>query len=88
MIETPYPDTAQPRELKLISTHSTALSTPSRFVIRYGAAVRMYLRALLPTQDDADEVEQEFLLQVVEKGLARMRAAEHMARPARPSEKK
>ena len=69
MIDTPHPDKPQPRELKFISTHSTALSTPSRFVIRYGAAVRMYLRALLPTQDDADEVEQEFLLQVVEKGL-------------------
>ena len=31
--------------------------------------MRAYLRALLPTRDDADDVEQEFLLQVVEKGF-------------------
>lgn len=59
----------RPRELKLITTHWTTVSNPSRFVIRYGAAVRAYLRALLPARDDADEVEQEFLLQVVEKGF-------------------
>lgn len=60
---------ARPREIKLISTHWTTVSNPSRFVTRYGAAVRAYLRALLPTRDDADDVEQEFLLQVVEKGF-------------------
>ncbi|NQV25162.1 MAG: hypothetical protein HQ518_12430 [Rhodopirellula sp.] len=59
----------RPRELKLISTHWTTISNPSRFVTRYGAAVRAYLRALLPTRDDADDVEQEFLLQVVAKGF-------------------
>jgi DNA-directed RNA polymerase specialized sigma24 family protein len=59
----------RPRELKFISTHWTTVSNPSRFVTRYGAAVRAYLRALLPTRDDADEVEQKFLLQVVEKGF-------------------
>lgn len=59
----------RPRELKLISTHWTMVSNPSRFVTRYGAAVRKYLRSLLPTRDDADEVEQEFLLQVVERGF-------------------
>lgn len=59
----------QPREIKLISTHWTSLSNPTRFVTRYGGAVRAYLRALLPTHDDADEVEQEFLLQVVAKGF-------------------
>lgn len=59
----------EPRDLRLISTHWTAVANPSRFVTRYGAAVRAYLRALLPTPDDADEVEQEFLLQVVAKGF-------------------
>jgi DNA-directed RNA polymerase specialized sigma24 family protein len=59
----------RPRELKLISTHWTMVSNPSRFVTRYGAAVRTYLRALLPTRHDADDVEQEFLLQVVERGF-------------------
>lgn len=56
-------------ELKLISTHWTIISNPSQFITLYGAAVRAYLRALLPTFDDADEVEQEFLLQVVTKGF-------------------
>jgi len=59
----------RPRELGLITTQWTAISNPSRFVTRYGAAVRAYLRALLPTRDDADEVEQQFLMQVVEKGF-------------------
>lgn len=65
---TPYEPNKQ-EELRLISTHLSGMSNPARFVLRYGAAVRAYLRALLPTQDDADEVEQEFLLRVVEKGI-------------------
>jgi hypothetical protein len=65
----PRNEAEPPRDLKLISTHWTIVSNPSRFVTCYGAAVRAYLRALLPTVDDADEVEQEFLLQVVAKGF-------------------
>lgn len=59
----------RPRQLKLITTQWTTISNPSRFVTRYGAAVRAYLRALLPSRDDADEVEQQFLMQVVERGF-------------------
>lgn len=69
MTESSDRDAERPRDLKSISTHWTTVSNPSRFVMRYGAAVRAYLRALLPTHDDADEVEQEFLLQVVAKGF-------------------
>jgi DNA-directed RNA polymerase specialized sigma24 family protein len=69
MFESITCDSNEQTELRLISTHLSALSSPSRFVLRYGAAVRAYLQALLPTQDDADEVEQEFLLRVVEKGI-------------------
>ena len=69
MFESISCDSNEQTELRLISTHLSALSSPSRFVLRYGAAVRAYLQALLPTQDDADEVEQEFLLRVVEKGI-------------------
>ncbi len=65
----PRNEAEPPRDLNLISTHWTIVSNPSRFVTCYGAAVRAYLRALLPTVDDADEVEQEFLLQVVAKGF-------------------
>jgi len=56
-------------ELRFISTHLSALTSPSRFVLRYGAAVKAYLRAILPTQDDAEEVEQDFLLRILEKGI-------------------
>lgn len=59
----------RPRQLRQITTQWTTISNPSRFVSRYGAAVRAYLRALLPTRDDADEVEQQFLMQVVERGF-------------------
>lgn len=69
MAEPSGTDSHRPRALKFITTHWTTVSNPSRFVIRYGAAVRAYLRALLPTHDAADDVEQEFLLQVVEKGF-------------------
>lgn len=69
MNESANPSSDLPCDLKLISTHWTTLSDPARFVTRYGLAVRAYLRALLPTQDDADEVEQELLLQVVAKGF-------------------
>ena len=69
MFESISCDSNERTELRLISTHLSALSSPSRFVLRYGAAVRAYLQALLPTHDDADEVEQEFLLRVVEKGI-------------------
>ncbi len=69
MAESTGTDSDRPRDLKSITTHWTTVSNPSRFVIRYGAAVRAYLRALLPNRDDADEVEQQFLLQVVEKGF-------------------
>lgn len=69
MLEPRENDAENRANLKQISTHWTTLANPSRFITRYGAAVRAYLRAILPTNDDADEVEQEFLLQVVAKGF-------------------
>lgn len=58
--------------LDAISTHLTSVTDSQRFVLRYGTSIRAYLRALLPTEDAADEVEQEFMLRVVEKGFPKL----------------
>lgn len=57
------------RSFHSITTNTSILSDPARFVKRYGAAIRAYLRALIPSEHDADEVEQDLLLQVVERGF-------------------
>ena len=57
------------RNLRTISTVTADIADPSRFVTRYGDAIRAYLRALIPNSHDADEVEQDFLLRVVERGF-------------------
>jgi hypothetical protein len=60
----------QPREgLALISTHWPLITDPVRFVLRYAPAVRGYLQVLLPQPADVDEVLQEFLLSVLERGF-------------------
>lgn len=64
-------DLGQPREnLALISTQWAFINDPMKFVMRYAAAVRGYLRILLPTPADSDEVLQEFLLSVLERGFS------------------
>jgi DNA-directed RNA polymerase specialized sigma24 family protein len=57
------------RNFHSITTNTSILADPSRFVRRYGAAIHTYLRALISDEHDADEVEQELLLQVVERGF-------------------
>ena len=57
------------QNLRMISTVTADIADPSRFVTRYGAAIRAYLRALIPNSHDADEVEQDFLLRVIERGF-------------------
>ena len=54
-----------------ISTRASALSNPAKLVMRYGAALRRYLGALIRDAHDADDVSQDLLLQVLHKGLAR-----------------
>ena len=64
-------DGRQPREgLALISTHWPSVTDPAKFVLRYAAAIRGYLQALLPPAADVDEVLQEFLLSVCERGFS------------------
>ena len=57
------------RNFHAITTNTSILADPSRFVRRYGAAIRAYLQALISSEHDADEVEQDLLLQVVERGF-------------------
>src|SRR5580765_7057541 len=63
-------DRRQPREgLALISTHWPLITDPMKFVLRYALAIRGYLQALLPQPADVDEVLQEILLSVLERGF-------------------
>ena len=63
-------DTNQTNQAESTSTSLNCGGDPLQFVLRYGAAIRAYLRVLLPSQDAADEVEQDFMLQVFEKGFS------------------
>src|SRR5262249_27637687 len=63
-------DPSQPRDSRsLISTHWAWVTDPMKFVLRYAPAIRGYLRVLLPPPADVDEVLQDFLLSVVERGF-------------------
>jgi RNA polymerase sigma factor (sigma-70 family) len=55
--------------LRYISTQWSTLNNPSQFVLRYGPAIHAYLRALIRDSHDAEEVEQQFLTQVLERGF-------------------
>ena len=58
-----------PLALGDIATTWRKVNDPLRFVMAYGAAARAYLVALLRDCDAADEVLQQLLLQVTEKGF-------------------
>ena len=55
--------------LDQITTVWETLDDPSKFVIRYAPAIRCYLTALMQNADQAEEVIQNFLLRVVQKGF-------------------
>lgn len=57
------------RNFHSITTNTSILVDPSRFVRRYGVAIHAYLHALISSEYDAEEVEQDLLLQVVERGF-------------------
>jgi RNA polymerase sigma factor (sigma-70 family) len=72
MAATPDPDVltdADRRWLDQISTQWTAVQDAEQFVLRYGPAIRRYCESLLPRCDEADDVVQELLVRVVEKGF-------------------
>lgn len=60
---------ARPLRLEHISTRQDVVADPAKFVVRYGAAIIAYLTALLCDRDSAEEVLQEFLVRLVERGL-------------------
>jgi hypothetical protein len=63
-------DSDPPREnLALISTQWPIITDAARFTLRYAPAIRGYLHVLLPRAADVDEVLQDFLLGVVERGF-------------------
>jgi Sigma-70 region 2 len=68
------PSSRPPGErLDRISTEWSRLDDPAHFVIRYAPAVQKYLGAILRDPADAEEVAQEFVLKVVEKGFGHAR---------------
>lgn len=58
-----------PESLTLISTHWPLITDPMKFVLRYAPAIRGYLHVLLSQSADVDEVLQEILLGVLERGF-------------------
>jgi len=60
-----------PKNLDHISTQWSAVHDVEHFLVRYSAAVRHYLEALLGKDGDADDVGQEFFLKVVANGFVR-----------------
>ena len=59
----------RPERIEQISTRHEAVSDPTKFVFRYSAAISAYLNALVRDEDIAQEVLQDFLLQIVAKGF-------------------
>ncbi len=55
--------------LNRISTRWTAVNNPTLFVRRYGRAIRKYIATLIRDPNDAEEVEQDFMLRMVQKGF-------------------
>ena len=62
-------DSSQRVWLNRISTRWTAINNPTLFVKRYGRAIRKYIATLVHDPNDAEEVEQEFMLRMVQKGF-------------------
>lgn len=66
-----HPDEQPHLSLDRISTQWSIINNPGQFLVRYAPAIRGYLHALLRNAHDADEVEQDFLMRVVERGFVR-----------------
>lgn len=68
-VESSYSQTGERMWLNRISTRWTAVNNPTLFVKRYGRAIRKYVATLIHNPNDAEEVEQEFMLRMVQKGF-------------------
>jgi hypothetical protein len=67
----PQPDEPTCLSLDRISTQWSMINDPGKFLVRYAPAIRSYLQALLRNAHDAEEVEQDFLVRVVQNGFVR-----------------
>ena len=62
---------SQPKSrIESITTHISIIDNPTRFVLHYSRAVHAYLGALVRDVNDADDVTQELLARVLERGLS------------------
>lgn len=52
-----------------ISTHWPLISNPTQFVMRYAPAIQRYAAAIVANPHDAEEVCQEFLVKVLQRGF-------------------
>jgi DNA-directed RNA polymerase specialized sigma24 family protein len=52
-----------------ISTRWPLIHDPAQFVLRYAPAIEGYLRALVRDPDQVEEIRQDFLLRVLQKGF-------------------
>jgi RNA polymerase sigma-70 factor (ECF subfamily) len=66
---TVHPETSKPQRLDEIPTRWETLSEPTAFVMRYATAVRRYVVAIVRDEELAEEVLQDFLLQVMSCGF-------------------
>src|SRR6516162_8055018 len=69
-MDTPFPSG---EELGRISTEWSLTFDSINFVQRYAHAIQKYLFALLKKKEDAEEVAQDFFLQVTQHGFPRAR---------------
>lgn len=67
-MESQRENVTKPR-LDEISTEWSIVHEPARFVQRYAAAIRRYVAALVRDCHDAEEVVQDFFLQIAQHGL-------------------
>ena len=65
------PDSSEPSpwDLREISTQWSAVSDANFFVLRYADAIRDYLERLLKNEHEVEDVLQQFLVKVIEKGF-------------------
>lgn len=58
-----------PSLLEHISTCWPTINNPVQFVMRYAPAIQRYVAAIVPNAHDAEEVAQDFLVRVLDKGF-------------------
>jgi RNA polymerase sigma factor (sigma-70 family) len=63
------PDATKALRLEEITTRWETLSEPATFVMRYATAVRRYVSAIVRDEEAAEEVLQDFLIQVMSSGF-------------------